>query len=30
MTPDQFAKFFANDIADTIKLAKAAHIEPTD
>jgi tripartite-type tricarboxylate transporter receptor subunit TctC len=30
MTPDQFAKFFADDVAATIKLAKDAHIEPTD
>jgi len=30
MSPDQFAKFFADDVAATIKLAKDAHIEPTD
>jgi tripartite-type tricarboxylate transporter receptor subunit TctC len=30
MSPDQFAKFFADDVAAMIKLAKDAHIEPTD
>jgi tripartite-type tricarboxylate transporter receptor subunit TctC len=30
MSPDQFAKFFADDVAATIQLAKDAHIEPTD
>ena len=30
MSPDQFAKFFADDVAATIEIGKAAHIEPTD
>ena len=30
MSPDQFAKFFAADVAATIEIGKAAHIEPTD
>jgi hypothetical protein len=30
MTPDQYAKFFADDMAAMIKLGKDAHIEPTD
>jgi tripartite-type tricarboxylate transporter receptor subunit TctC len=30
MSPEQYAKFFADDVAATIKLAKAAHIEPMD
>ena len=30
MSPEQFAKFFADDIAATIKLGRDAHIEPTD
>jgi tripartite-type tricarboxylate transporter receptor subunit TctC len=30
MSPDQFAKFFANDVAAMIALGKDAHIEPTD
>jgi tripartite-type tricarboxylate transporter receptor subunit TctC len=30
MTPDQYAKFFADDMAAMVKLGKDAHIEPTD
>jgi tripartite-type tricarboxylate transporter receptor subunit TctC len=30
MSPDQFQKFFADDVAAMVKLGKAAHIEPTD
>jgi hypothetical protein len=30
MTPAQFGKFFADDIQSMIKLAKAAHIEPSE
>ena len=30
MTPDQFAKFFADDVAATVKLGKDANIAPTD
>ena len=30
MTPDQFAKFFADDVATTVKLGKDANIAPTD
>jgi tripartite-type tricarboxylate transporter receptor subunit TctC len=30
MTPAQYAKFFADDMAAMIKLGKDAHIEPTD
>ena len=30
MSPDQFAKFFADDVAATIKIGKDAHIAPTD
>ena len=30
MSPDQYAKFFANDVAAMIKLGKDAHIEPID
>jgi tripartite-type tricarboxylate transporter receptor subunit TctC len=30
MSPDQFAKFFADDIAAMVKLGKDAHIEPED
>ena len=30
MSPDEFAKFFADDVAAMIKLAKAANITPTD
>jgi tripartite-type tricarboxylate transporter receptor subunit TctC len=30
MTPQQFDKFFANDVATTIAIGKAAHIEPTE
>jgi tripartite-type tricarboxylate transporter receptor subunit TctC len=30
MTPDQFDKFFAEDVANTVAIGKAAHIEPTD
>jgi tripartite-type tricarboxylate transporter receptor subunit TctC len=30
MTPEQFDKFFADDVATTIAIGKAAHIEPTD
>lgn len=30
MTPDQFQKFFADDVAATVKLGKAANIAPTD
>jgi tripartite-type tricarboxylate transporter receptor subunit TctC len=30
MSPEQYAKFFADDMAATIKLAKDAHIEPMD
>jgi tripartite-type tricarboxylate transporter receptor subunit TctC len=30
MTPAEFGKFFADDIDSMVKLAKAAHIEPTD
>jgi len=30
MSPDEYAKFFADDMAATIKLGKDAHIEPTD
>ena len=30
MSPDQYAKFFADDMAAMVKLGKDAHIEPTD
>lgn len=30
MTPDQFAKFFADDVATTVKLGKDANIAPMD
>jgi tripartite-type tricarboxylate transporter receptor subunit TctC len=30
MTPEQYGKFFADDVAATIKLGNDAHIEPTD
>jgi tripartite-type tricarboxylate transporter receptor subunit TctC len=30
MTPEQFDKFFADDVATTIAIGKVAHIEPTD
>jgi tripartite-type tricarboxylate transporter receptor subunit TctC len=30
MSPQQFQKFFADDVAATINLAKSAHIEPSD
>ena len=30
MTPEQFDKFFADDVATTIAIGKAAHIEPTE
>ena len=30
MTPDQFAKFFANDVAVMVKLGKDANIAPMD
>jgi len=30
MSPEQYAKFFADDMAATIKLGKDAHIEPSD
>ena len=30
MTPQQFDKFFADDVATTIAIGKAAHIEPTE
>jgi tripartite-type tricarboxylate transporter receptor subunit TctC len=30
MSPEQFQKFFADDVAATINLAKSAHIEPSD
>jgi tripartite-type tricarboxylate transporter receptor subunit TctC len=30
MTPAQYAKYFADDVAAMVKLAKAAHIEPSD
>jgi hypothetical protein len=30
MTPEQFDKFFADDVANTIAIGKAAHIEPTE
>jgi tripartite-type tricarboxylate transporter receptor subunit TctC len=30
MSPEQFDKFFADDVAATIKIGKDAHIEPTD
>jgi tripartite-type tricarboxylate transporter receptor subunit TctC len=30
MTPQQYGKYFANDVAAMIKLAKDAHIEPSD
>jgi tripartite-type tricarboxylate transporter receptor subunit TctC len=30
MTPDQFDKFFADDVATTIAIGKAAHIQPTE
>jgi tripartite-type tricarboxylate transporter receptor subunit TctC len=30
MTPDQFAKFFADDVAATVKLGKDANIAPMD
>jgi tripartite-type tricarboxylate transporter receptor subunit TctC len=30
MSPEQFDKFFADDVAATIAIGKAAHIEPTD
>ncbi len=30
MTPEQYGKYFADDVAAMIKLAKDAHIEPTD
>jgi tripartite-type tricarboxylate transporter receptor subunit TctC len=30
MTPEQFDKFFAADVATTIAIGKAAHIEPTE
>jgi hypothetical protein len=30
MTPDQFAKFFADDVAAMIKLGKDANIAPMD
>jgi tripartite-type tricarboxylate transporter receptor subunit TctC len=30
MSPEQYGKFFADDMAAMIKLGKAAHIEPTD
>jgi tripartite-type tricarboxylate transporter receptor subunit TctC len=30
MEPEQYGKFFADDVATTIELAKSAHIEPSD
>jgi hypothetical protein len=30
MTPDQFAKFFAGDVAAMVKLGKDANITPMD
>ena len=30
MTPNQFDRFFADDVATTIAIGKAAHIEPTE
>jgi hypothetical protein len=30
MTPAEFQKFFAADVAETVKLAKEAGIQPTD
>jgi tripartite-type tricarboxylate transporter receptor subunit TctC len=30
MSPDQYARFFADDMAAMVKLGKDAHIEPTD
>jgi tripartite-type tricarboxylate transporter receptor subunit TctC len=30
MTPDEFQKFFTDDVAAMIKLAKDADIKPTD
>jgi tripartite-type tricarboxylate transporter receptor subunit TctC len=30
MTPEQFDKFFADDVATTIAIGKAAHIEPAE
>jgi tripartite-type tricarboxylate transporter receptor subunit TctC len=30
MSPDQYGKFFADDMAAMVKLGKDAHIEPTD
>jgi len=30
MTPEQFDRVFADDVATTIAIGKAAHIEPTE
>ena len=30
LTVDQFTKFVSDDMAGTLKLAKDAHLEPTD
>jgi hypothetical protein len=30
MSPDQFAKYFQDDVASTVKLAKEAGMQPTN